>query len=165
MNVLLKINNSFNKLETVLLIFLLSVMVVLSFWQVVLRNLFSGGYIWADILLRHIVLWLGFLGGALATSTERHIHIDALAHFLPGRVRSFVGIFTNLFGAAVCYLLLQASITFIQVEIDAKSVVFEGIPSWYAQIIIPAGFGLHIIHFVLRSGMDGLKAMKKELSA
>jgi C4-dicarboxylate transporter DctQ subunit len=161
MIILQKINAAFNKMEGALLIFLLTILVVLAFWQVMMRNLFHGGFIWGDILLRHIVLWLGFLGGALATSHQRHIHIDALAHYLLPRIKSAVGIVTNLFGAVVCVLLLNASLTFIQGEFEAKSMIFEGVPAWYAQLIIPIGFGLHVIHFLLRSGMNAFDAFRK----
>ena len=161
MSTLQKINAAFNKMEGALLIVLLSVMVVLAFWQVMMRNLFHGGFTWGDVLLRHIVLWLRFLGGALATSHQRHIHIDALAHYLSPRIKSFVGIFTNLFGAFVCILLLNASMTFIQGEFEAKSMIFEGVPAWYMQIIIPVGFGLHVIHFLLMSGMNAFEAFQK----
>jgi C4-dicarboxylate transporter DctQ subunit len=156
---LTQINDAFHTFETALLVFLLSVMIVLAFYQVMMRNLFHGGFVWGDILLRHIVLWLGFLGGALATGNQRHIHIDALAHFLNPRLRASLGVLTNLFGAAVCFLLLQASLTFIRVEIEAQSMIFEGIPAWYTEIIIPIGFALHILHFLLRSGMNGIEAV------
>jgi C4-dicarboxylate transporter, DctQ subunit len=165
MNALQKINSFFNKMEGALLILLLSIMVVLAFYQVMMRNLFHGGFLWGDVLLRHIVLWLGFLGGALATSHQRHIHIDALAYFLSPRVKSFIGIFTNLFGAVVCILLVNASFTFIQGEIEAKSMIFEGVPAWYTEVIIPIGFGLHVIHFLLRSGMNGFDAFRKGRAA
>jgi len=165
MNILQKINTAFNKMEGALLVVLLSIMVVLAFWQVMMRNLFHGGFMWGDILIRHIVLWLGFLGGALATSHQRHIHIDALAHFLSPRVKSVVGIITNLFGAVVCVILLNASLTFIHGEIDAQSMIFEGVPAWYTEIIIPVGFGLHMIHFLLRSGMNAFDAFRKGSAA
>ncbi|MBI5464250.1 MAG: TRAP transporter small permease, partial [Ignavibacteriales bacterium] len=92
MKILSKINTTLNRLETSLLILLLSFMVLLAFYQVMMRNLFSGGFVWGDIVLRHIVLWLGFLGGALATSNQRHIHIDAFAHFLPERLKHAIHI-------------------------------------------------------------------------
>ncbi|MEJ2722735.1 MAG: TRAP transporter small permease subunit [bacterium] len=44
--------------------------------QIVLRNFFHTGLIWADPLMRHIVLWLGCMGAVLATSRMRHISID-----------------------------------------------------------------------------------------
>ena len=151
MNILKRIDKALTKAEGVVLITLLSVMVVMAFLQVVLRNLFSSGIFWADILLRHLLLWLGFLGAAIATSENRHINIDALRRFLSPRVRSAVEVLTDLFAAGICFLLAKASWTFVQGEIAGHSTVFENIPSWYAQIIIPVGFGLLVVHFVIRA--------------
>ena len=55
MKVLLAVDRALSRVEGWILIALLSVMVLLSFVQVVLRNVFHEGIIWADILLRHIV--------------------------------------------------------------------------------------------------------------
>ncbi|MDP2883921.1 MAG: TRAP transporter small permease [Ignavibacteria bacterium] len=151
MNILKRIDKALTKAEEIILITLLSVMVVMAFLQVVLRNLFSSGIFWADILLRHLLLWLGFLGAAIATSENRHINIDALRRFFSPRVRSAVEVLTDLFAAGICFLLAKASWTFVQGEIAGRSTVFENIPSWYAQIIIPVGFGLLVVHFVIRA--------------
>jgi TRAP-type C4-dicarboxylate transport system permease small subunit len=140
-----------NKLEGGLLILFLSAMILLAFAQVVLRNVFFAGILWGDILLRHLVLWIGFLGAAIATSNGRHISIDALTRFLPTRPRQAVSVLTHLFAAAICYLLLRGSITFIRNEIAMQTTVYESIPSWYGEIIIPVGFGLLVVHFVIRA--------------
>lgn len=150
MKILQRIDKALTRAEEYTLTFLLSLMVVLAFLQVVLRNIFSSGILWADILLRHMLLWLGFLGAAIATSENRHINIDALRRFLSPRVRSLVEVITNLFAAGICYLLSRASWTFVQGEIADKRTLFADIPSWYAQIIIPVGFGLLAVHFFIR---------------
>lgn len=165
MKLLRSIDDRLTSLEGGLVILILGAMVLLAFFQVILRSAFSSGLVWADILLRHMVLWLGFLGGALATSKQRHIHIDALAHYAPPRVRAALGVLTNLFGAGVCIVLALASIRFIEGEIQAESLVYEGVPSWYAQIIIPVGFTLHVIHFLIRSLLNGREALGTEPSA
>ena len=36
-------------------------------------------------------------------------------------------------------------------EIADRRTMFENIPSWYAQIIIPVGFGLLVVHFLIRA--------------
>ena len=151
MKILKRIDKALTKAEEAVLITLLSVMVVMAFLQVVLRNLFSSGIFWADILLRHLLLWLGFLGAAIATSENRHINIDALRRFLTPRVRSVVEVVTDVFAAAICYLLAKSSWTFVLGEIADHRTVFENIPSWYAQIIIPVGFGLLVVHFAIRA--------------
>ncbi len=151
MKLLRTIDEMLNKLEGGLLILFLAVMVVLAFAQVVLRNAFSAGILWADILLRHLVLWTGFFGAALAASKNRHINIDVLTRFLPERVKSGINILTNLFAATICALLMQAAITFVRQEMADGNVVIEGIPSWYAELIIPVGFGLLVFHFLVRA--------------
>jgi len=161
MKILKTIDSVFNKIEGALLIFLLLVMLFMAFGQVVLRNFFSGGIVWGDILLRHLVLWIGFLGAALATSGERHLNIDILTRYLPGRLKGAVAALSNVFAAVICFLLFRASLTFIEFEISNNSTVFAEVPSWYAQIIIPAGFGLLAFHFIVRAILDAGKTLQK----
>ena len=151
MNILKSIDRVLTRAEEIILITLLSVMVVMSFLQVVLRNIFSSGILWADILLRHILLWLGFLGAAIATSENRHINIDALRRFLSPPIRRVMEVVTDLFAAGVCALLARASWEFVEGERIDGGTVLEGIPSWYFQIIIPVGFGLLVVHFIIRA--------------
>ena len=162
MKILNTIDGWLNKAEGALLIVFLIVMVLLAFAQVVLRNAFSAGFLWADILLRHLVLWIGFLGGALGISNKRHINIDAVTHFLPARTNSIVSIFTNLFAAVVCVWLSRAAIVFIKAEISSGSFVFGEIPSWYAELIIPIGFSLFVFHFVARAARSFSEIQGKE---
>jgi TRAP-type C4-dicarboxylate transport system permease small subunit len=162
MNVLKSIDRALTKFEGYVLITFLFVMVVMAFLQVVLRNLFSSGILWADILLRHLLLWLGFLGAAIATSENRHINIDALRRFLSPRLRSATEVLTDLFAAVICFLLARASWTFVQGEIADRRTLFGDIPSWYAQIIIPVGFGLLVVHFVIRALLRAIAAAGKE---
>ncbi len=162
MKVLTTIDGWLNKAESALLIVLLILMVFLAFAQVVLRLVFSAGFVWADIFLRHSVLWVGFLGGAIAISSKRHINIDAATHYMSPRLRSGFSIFTNLFAAFVCVLLSNAAIRFVRDEISSGSFVFGQIPSWYAEIIIPVGFGLFVFHFLVRAVGSVGELRKKE---
>lgn len=161
MKLLKRIDSFLNMLEGGLLIVILGVMMVLAFLQVVLRNAFSEGILWADILTRHLVLWIGFLGAALASSNERHISIDALTRFLSPRTRTAVKALTNLFTAVICYFLLRASQTFVANEILDERMIYGGIPSWYAEVIIPVGFGLLVIHFTIRALLNGQRFSRR----
>ena len=161
MKTLKTIDSILNKIEGAVLIFLLLVMLFMAFGQVLLRNISSGGFVWGDILLRHLVLWIGFLGAALATSGERHINIDILTRYLPERLNGAVAALSNVFAAIVCFLLFRASLTFIEFEITNNNTIFSGVPSWYAQIIIPVGYGLLAFHFIVRAILDAGKALQK----
>ncbi len=160
MNVLQRLDALLNKFEGALLIFFLAVILVMAFLQVVLRNVFSYGFLWADIVLRHLVLWIAFLGASLATSQERHISIDALTRFLPERAKHAARVLTNLFAAVVCYYFMTASFAFVQSEAEAGTTLSANIPVWYAEVIIPVGFGLLVIHFLVRAVIDSAAVAK-----
>jgi TRAP-type C4-dicarboxylate transport system permease small subunit len=150
MKLLQRVDEWIGRGEGVLLVVLLGVMVILSFVQVILRNLFSESLLWGEILLRHLVLWVGFFGAARATGEGRHITIDAFTRFLSPRAKLAARILTNTFAVVVCSSLLTASLKFFTDEIESGSTLHGDIPSWYSQIIIPAGFGLIIFHFLVR---------------
>jgi TRAP-type C4-dicarboxylate transport system permease small subunit len=58
-------------------------MISLAFAQIVLRNGFDGGIVWADSLLRIMVLWIALIGAVVASRDQRHINIDLISRFLP----------------------------------------------------------------------------------
>jgi C4-dicarboxylate transporter, DctQ subunit len=161
MKILKTIDLVLNKIEGAVLILMLSTMVLVAFGQVMLRNVFHTGILGTDILLRHLVLWIGFLGAAIATSEERHINIDALRRFLPSRIRSVVDVLTDLFAAVVCFFLMKAARVFVESEMADNRMVFQNIPSWYAQSIIPIGFGLLVVHFTIRAILRAHAAVTK----
>ena len=61
--------------ENVALVTLLSSMMLIAVGQIVLRQVFSTGIIWADELVKIIVLWLAMFGAVAAARDNRHIRI------------------------------------------------------------------------------------------
>jgi TRAP-type C4-dicarboxylate transport system permease small subunit len=119
---------------------LLAALVVFGCLQIVLRNFFHRGIIWADPLMRHIVLWIGCLGGALATSKMRHISIDVFTRLLPRRarrVRDRVVYFATFLAALVLGL---ATLKLVADERAFGEKAFLGIDTWVLQAILPAAF-------------------------
>ncbi len=134
-------------------------MILIAFLQVILRNFFSTSILWGDIFLRHLVLWVGFLGAALATKENKHINIDALSRLLSPKIKKLFGFVTNLFAAIVCFFLTKASLTFIDFEIESQSTLFANIPTWIFQIIIVFGFGIIMLRFLIHS-IENLISLK-----
>jgi len=149
MKILDTLNTWIARVETVMIVIILSVMIFLAFLQVLLRNFFDQGLLWGDILLRHLVLWVGFIGASLATRDEKHISIDLFGRFVHGNSKHIIHLITNLFAVFVSYLLTDASWYFVMDEKMAGTTIFSDIPVWYFQIIIPVGFGLITLRFLL----------------
>ena len=149
MKILDAINKWIEKAEIILLIIILTVMIILSFLQVLLRNIFDQGLLWGDIFLRNMVLWVGFIGASLATRENKHINIDLFTRFLSGRWRALAQLVTQLSAALVCILLADAGWTFVMDEKMYGTTIFAEIPAWYFQLIIPIGFMLMAFRFLL----------------
>jgi TRAP-type C4-dicarboxylate transport system permease small subunit len=150
MKYVLAVDRGLAKAETVLLVIFLGIMVMLAFAQVMLRNLFGTGLLWGDTIVRHMVLWAGFIGGALASYEGRHISIDALTKYLSPRVKHATSAITHLFAGVVCYYLASASWTFLTAEMEAGGEFVLSLPGWTAMAIIPAGYVMILLHFFLK---------------
>ena len=131
---------------------LVTAMVVLAVAQIALRNIFSTSLPAADTLLRHAVLWVGFLGAALAAHEDSHIRIDIGARLLPVQLRRWVAAFFHVVSAVVCVLLAHASWTFMMLDLEGKATIALGIPTWILQTILPAAFCLLVFHFLVKAG-------------
>jgi C4-dicarboxylate transporter, DctQ subunit len=161
MKLLRFLDRLFYKIEFGLLIGMLGSMVLLAFMQVVLRNLFNTGLVWADTIVRHLVLWLGFVGAALATRENKHIGIDAITRFLSARTKRVVMILTSVFAAIVCYYLAAAAWEYVLEERINGGELVLGIQTWVALLIIPAGYLLIAFHFLIKATENTISVFTK----
>ena len=143
-----------DRVEQTLITILLSLMIIIAFLQIVLRNVFATGISWADPLVRNLVLWVGFVGAAIATREGRHITIDVLPHWVPQRGKAIIGVIIQLFVAFICGLLTFAAVKFVRNEALMGSITFLGIPAWVPQLILPITFGIMALRFFLLSLKD-----------
>lgn len=144
-----RLDHGIAKGEAYALVGIVSTMIILAAVQFFLRKAFDFGFEWADILVRQMVLWLGFVGGALATYQGRHIAIDAVTKLVSPKQAAALRVFTSLLAAGLVALLVKASWVFVNDEIDSETMLFGDVPQWIFQAIIPIVFVLIVIHFVL----------------
>lgn len=142
-------------LEDGLLVFLLGAMIVLASTQIALRNLFDYGLVWADPLLRVMVLWLGLVGASVATRENRHIQIDLLTRFLNPKSLLFLNTLVNQFSAWVCLIIAWSGATWIQFDYIDEVPGIYGIPAWILEIVIPIAFTLIGIRYLMQSVREG----------
>jgi TRAP-type C4-dicarboxylate transport system permease small subunit len=156
-----RVDEIIDRVEQALLVILLSSMIVTAFLQIVLRNLFSTGLNWGDPLVRNLVLWIGFIGAALATREGKHINMDIVSRWMPPLGKSLIEFLAQLFSFVICGFLTFAALKFIKNEIQMGNVAFLEIPAWIPEIILPIIFGLMSLRFGLLSFRTGYKLTKK----
>ncbi len=130
------------RIEVFFVALLILTLVVLGAIQIFLRNFFNSGLLWADPMMRHIVLWLGATGAALASARMRHISVDALTRVLPAAVRPARRAIVFGATAVATYLLVIATTRLVIDEREFGEVAFLGLRTWVLQLVLPGAFSL-----------------------
>lgn len=144
-------------LEDGFLCVLLIAMLALACLQIVLRQFFSGGYLWAEPLLRYLVLWVGLFGAVVATRKGKHIAIDVASYLLPDKIKYWLRLVIDIFSVTVAAVLSWAAINFVRNEALLGGQELLSIPSWCWAMIFPVAFSLIFLHFVVALVQDIMK--------
>jgi TRAP-type C4-dicarboxylate transport system permease small subunit len=145
-----RLEEKISQVEKVFITVLLTMMILMAFLQIVLRNFFDTGISWGDSLVRYLVVWVGFIGAAIATREGKHINIDVVSRWLTGPGNYYIQLISHSFSAVICGLLTLAAVKFIRFEAQMGSTAFFDLPVWVPQIIIPVTFGLMTLRFAAR---------------
>ena len=86
-----------------------------------------------------------------ATRDDNHITVDIVSRVLGERARSAGRVITDLFTSAVCGLLAYHGGRMVRMDYEAGLVTFAAVPAWACELIIPLGFGVIAVRFVLSS--------------
>ena len=147
------LNSKLEKLENFLLPTLFVLTLLLAVLQIIMRNFFNSGIVWADSFLKIMVLWLGLLGALYATRKQRHIKIDILSHYLKPKLKKLTNQIVYLVSSLICLLCSYFSLTFLLIEYEDGTIAFMQVPAWLVESIIPVAFlimGLRFLYFSLR---------------
>ena len=147
-------------LEDAVLVLLLGGMILLAALQILLRNGFDSGLVWADELLRILVLWVG-LAGALAASRDRNqIRIDVLSRFLGPRAQVGMRLLTDVFTAGVCGVVAWHAFVFVKGSFEYEDTLLGNLPAWWFQLIMPIGFFLMAWRYLVHAAQDLLEVLR-----
>lgn len=155
-SILAGLDKAGQRAEDAVLVIILTSMILLAASQIVLRNFFGFGFIWADELLRMLVLWIAVAGAVAASRTDKHINVAVLDRFLSGRIRAGMKIIVDLFTAGICAVVTWHSAAFVQTSYEYQDVLMGRVPAWILQLVLPVGFGLiswRYLVFSLRQGV------------
>jgi len=135
--------------ERLILCLLLSTMILLACLQIILRTFFDSGLIWADPLLRYLVLWCGLIGAVSATGQGKHIALDITGNHLPKNLEPWINLVTSLFSTLAASGLTWAAWRFLRGEIEFGGAGPLALPLWFWKGIFPVAFGLIALKYLL----------------
>ena len=147
---LLKAERTLFILEEWALVFGLTIMITFGTMQVLLRNFFNTGVEWADMLVRALVLWVGFLGASLATRKSKHINIEIISKLITNPTLSKIRVrLVNTISLFIVLMLLKLSIDYTFLEAGNNLYAFLKVPSWVVFIIVPISFLLIALRLLI----------------
>jgi C4-dicarboxylate transporter DctQ subunit len=132
-----------NRLEEGVISLLLVGMTLLVFIDVVLRFVFSTGFLWMEELTLHVSAWMVLFGASYGLKVGAHIGVDAVVRLIPPGPRRWVSAFAAALCLAYCGLFLYGGWIYLakvySIHIELQSM---GIQAWVAHSILIIGFGL-----------------------
>ena len=137
--------------EDLLLGLALLVMFVLPLAEIVLRRLLGYGIPGSIPIVQHLMLWVGFLGAAIAAREGTLLSLATGTFLAEGRVRRFAALFSAAVGAAISVLLCRGAIDLVVSEREAETIMTGALRAWTAQLVLPLSFGLIALRLVRRA--------------
>ena len=138
------------RLENCVLELVLAGLVLIPLIEIVARRTVEEGVPDSISWVRHLTLWVGFLGAAVAAREGRHLSLT-FASFLPGRWARPLGSFAHGLAALVCILLALAALDMVRVDRESTDALSGILPLWIVELIIPWAFAVIGLRFIGKS--------------
>jgi len=147
LNFLHRIKSGLIYFEKTLASISLLLLLILSISQVVLRNFFELGFSEIDVVARHLVLFITFMGAALISEGNRHIKIDcvtsAFSDSKKQKLKSPLLFISTIISSIFFYYSMIFWLDEQQYAPDNEQLAL------YMALILPAGFLTLSLHFLL----------------
>ncbi|MGH2316489.1 TRAP transporter small permease [Planococcus sp. SE5232] len=126
---------------------LLVIMVLLVFFQIVSRAMFSTSFSWTNELARYMMVWLAFLGGGIAFQHRAHIGIEAIVERFSARWQKFIQLAVMLICIAFFVILIVTGLEFTTSSMTQSSPALN-IPMGLVYLALPISGILQILNVV-----------------
>lgn len=134
--------------ENLVVVLALGAMMLLPVIEIVLRSCGCVGVTASTVLVQHLVLAVGMLGGAIAARDNRLLALSAAAQWFKGGALTFSRIVGYGFAAAVSAALTVASWDFVQSQRPLGKIFAYGVPVWAVQLLLVVGFAAIAVRLV-----------------
>lgn len=138
-----------NHLEEGVISLLLVGMTLLVFVEVVMRFVFSAGFLWIQELTLHVSAWMVLLGASYGIKVGAHIGVDAVVRLLSPPARRAVSMVAVALSLFYCSLFAYGAWVYLgkvyKIGIELEDMA---VPKWLAHSVLFIGFILLAIRLL-----------------
>lgn len=132
----------------------LGLMLLLPVLEIVLRSAFKTGVSGSSMIVQHLTLVVGMLGGALAARDGRLLALSPVQTLLRGRAQIFARLFSAIVASCIVLFLAVASIQYVWATKPLGKILAYGIPIWVIQLVLPIGFAVITLRLLWKCSSD-----------
>ena len=136
-------------IEDYLIVALLGSVLFLSITQIVMRLFFNSSLIWADELVKILVLWIALVAAVSASRSDRHLKIDILDKLGFKKNIIFPKTVVTIFVFIVCALITWHSLRYIKLIYDFEESILNGFPAWIVYSVVPVSFFIMTYRYLI----------------
>jgi len=136
------------KLVLAVIVMLMSVLVLVTSYQVFSRYVLNHPLRWSEELSRYLLVWIVFLGAWAALKEGRHLGMDILSRRIPPQWRPRLGVFVDAVVLAFLVAVLSIAPEILEITSRQRSAVLR-VPMSLVYLAFPVGAALMSVEIVL----------------
>ncbi len=115
---------------------------------------------WSEEIPRYLLVWITYLGAALAVKYKEHISLDVFFNLMPVRVRQVGHLFLNILVAIVALIMVVYGVSLVNHFGDD---LMESIPltNFWLYLAMPISGSL-MIFYIIQDTWKGIRGLGKE---
>lgn len=164
LGIIFKIKHTLIIIEKILAASCLLLLLALSVFQLLARNLFDLGFSNLDVIARHLILFIIFMGAALISEQNKQIKIDILTPFLTTKQQKILIRPLLFISSFISAIFGWYAVIFWLDELQYAPV--NEVWSVYLMLILPIGFFILALHLFLLTitGFENIQTNCKRMN-
>jgi len=138
-----------------IIVAMFSCMSIAVFIQIIFRYLLHQPIYWSEEIPRFILIWLTFLGSAIAMKNHSHLSISLLTNRLAVQKRIWVQFFANLLSLLFISILVWGGIIITILTMPNRTAALQ-MPTGLVYLAVPVG-GILMIIYLLKNTIELFK--------
>jgi C4-dicarboxylate transporter, DctQ subunit len=143
------LNKLLSRLEEVIVAVTLTIAVIFTFIEVILRKFFGSSLGFTHEAVVYLLIFSGLIGASIGVREKVHLGVDLVVQQFPYKVQKTLVLLTNLTSILFCFIIAGLGVQQVQNIAAFGQVTPElEIPLFVPLLIVPIAFSLMAIRFI-----------------